>query len=230
MKKILTASILAGILILCLVPLALAQGPTPAAVPTVVTGGVPNLDARRITDALGQPEFRMVLLLAIVFGGLGGLVYELVILQGSVENPHKVDGAFTYDLGVWGRILMGSLAAIATLYVFSPEDAYKLIAVSVAAGASGSAVFKSLQSRLEAVISQHSLNTTHELIAEMGDRAAEATRALTRGGRAPSGQGVQFTDDQQHALQLLSEIQALSIAGRRPAPTRRGPQSPVSTR
>ncbi|MDP3047739.1 MAG: DUF4257 domain-containing protein [Chloroflexota bacterium] len=231
-KRALAVLLLAGILLLVVAPLALAQTPDPARSPTPVPMPVPTrivaaptggLDTKYLADTMTQGDFRLVLVLTLVFGGLGGLVYELMVLQGSVEQPHRVkEGGWVYDLGVIGRMLMGAMAAVAALFVISPEDAYKLVAVSVIAGASASAIFKSLQARVEAMVAQQAVVQAQETTAQIADKAEQMADALgitetglnsTRGIR---GVGAPSTESERRAAQLLSEIRALSSMARKP--------------
>ena len=229
-KRALAALLLAGILLLVIAPLALAQTPDPASSPTpaptparVVTSPTGGLDTKYLADTMTQGDFRLILILTLVFGGLGGLVYELMVLQGSVEQPHRVkEGGWVYDLGVIGRMLMGAMAAVAALFVISPEDAYKLVAVSVIAGASASAIFKSLQARVEAMVAQQAVVQAQETTAQIADKAEQMADALgitetglnsTRGIR---GVGAPSTESERRAAQLLSEIRALGSMVRKP--------------
>jgi hypothetical protein len=229
-KRALAILLLAGILLLAVAPLALAQTPDPARPPTpvptsagIVTAPTGGLDTKSLADTMAQGDFRLVLVLTLIFGGLGGLVYELMVLQGSVEQPHRVkDGGWVYDLGVIGRMLMGALAAVAALYVISPADAYKLVAVSVVAGASASAIFKSLQARVEAMVAQQAVIQAQETTAQIAVKAEQMADALgitetglnsTRGVR---GTGAPSTESERRAAQLLSEIRALSAMASKP--------------
>ena len=223
-RRTVAALLLAGMLTLAVAPMAFAQSPTP--VPTATRPSVPagTLDARALADAMGQPEFRVVLLVTLIFGAMGGLVYELLVLQGSVEQPHRVqEGGWVYDLGVWGRMVMGSMAAVAALYVISPDDAYKLVAVAVVAGASASAIFKSLQSRVEAMVAQQAVAKAQDAAAQIAEKAEQMAQTLgiddtglssTRGLRGP---GAPSTEAERRAAQLLNEIRALNATLRRPS-------------
>ncbi len=236
-KQALAALILVGLIILLLVPVAAAQTPSPANTPVPGVSPVPSvtpvpgggltgtlpLDAKKLADTMALPEFRIVLLATIIFGGLGGLVYELMILQGNVEQPHKVkENAWVYDLGVWGRIIMGSLAAMIALLVISPEDAYKLVAISVVAGSSASAIFKSMQSRVEAMVAQQNLAQAQDTVAQISDKAEQLGQALGVGEGAPAGtRGVRGpavppSEAERKAAQLISEIKGLSASVRKP--------------
>ena len=124
-------------------------------------------------------------------GALGGLVYELLILQGSLERPHsladdEVTEAFPYakpkylyDLGIWARIIIGALAAVAALLVFSPSSALELVAMAVVAGSAGTAVFRSLQDRLTTALAVNDAVTTRLAAAKMIRKVDEASQAFT---------------------------------------------------
>ncbi len=42
-----------------------------------------------LTAGLSQGDFWLVLLVTLIVGAAGGVVYELMILQGNIEKPHK---------------------------------------------------------------------------------------------------------------------------------------------
>jgi hypothetical protein len=179
------------------------------------------MDTFALADTIGQPEFRVVLLITLLFGALGGLVYELVVLQGSIEQPHRVqEGGWVYDLGVWGRMLMGALASTAALYAVPPDSAYKLVAVSVVAGASASAIFKSLQARVEAMIAQQVAGQAQEaasLIADKAEMLAESLGVTEAAGSTRTARvaGAISPDAERRALQLLAEIRMVKSTLRR---------------
>jgi hypothetical protein len=108
----------------------------------------------------------MVLLLTVITGGVGGVVYELLILQGNIELPHRPDQdeitdkfpyaipKFVYDLGIFARIIIGAAAALAALLVLTPATTTTLLATSLVAGSAGTSVFRSIQDRLLAALAQ----------------------------------------------------------------------------
>ncbi len=122
-------------------------------------------DVSSIIEGLNT-DFLLVFLLALVSGAVGGLVYELLILQGRIEWPHKPTEEekleestyaiteFTYDLGVFARLIIGALAAVAAMLVFSPSTTFTMIATALVAGSAGTSVFRSVQDRLLAVVAQ----------------------------------------------------------------------------
>lgn len=227
-NKALAAIVLAIALALMIAPFALAQGPTPP--PTSVTRATPTvspadgpLDTRALAETMAQNDFKIVLIVTLIFGALGGLVYELLVLQGSIETPHHVtEGGFALDLGVLGRMLMGAMAAVAGLYVTPPDTAYKLVAVAVVAGVSASAIFKSVQSRVETIVAQQVATEAQEAVGQIVQKAEmmaqamgvdestyDSTRSVMRPPTAPTIEGA------RRAGQLLGEIRALSSSVRR---------------
>lgn len=123
-----------------------------------------------LTDGLNAVDFSsdvlVVVLLTIVFGGLGGIVFELLNLQGNIEKPHKptedeLAAKLAYasrknviDLGVLARIIIGAAAAPPAMLFLRPESVFGLLAMSVVAGSAGTAVFRSLQERLLLAVAQ----------------------------------------------------------------------------
>ncbi len=119
-----------------------------------------GLDVAAIAGGLCDGDLWVTLLTCVLFGAVGGVVYELIILQGNIEIPHKpevdeVTGEmlfaipkFMYDLGVVARIIIGGLAAIAGVWVLSPPTTFSLLATSVVAGSAGISIFRSVQDRL----------------------------------------------------------------------------------
>jgi len=222
-NKALAALLLAVTLILLLTPLTLAQAPVPTATPAPRLTPVPSqaagpLDTRALAEAMAQNDFKIVVLVTLVFGALGGLVYELLVLQGSIETPHReADGSWVLDLGVLGRMLMGAMAAVAGLYVATPDTPYKLVAVAVVAGVSASAIFKSVQSRVETIVAQQQASLAQDSMGQIVEKAELMAQAMgvdenafesTRGtGRPPVAPTVESA---RRASQLLGEIRAIS--------------------
>jgi hypothetical protein len=181
------------ILVIVLVPIAVfAQTPTPEA--TNSTG---------IVAELGTGDFWWTLLVTLAAGAAGGVVYELLMLQGNIEKHHKpkpgevtekniyANPDFMYDLGIWARIIIGALAAVAALFVLSPSTAFGLVATAIIAGSAGTAVFRSLQDRLSTALAQQETAAAKEgvqVVKEKTDQAKllleELKNKLTN---APSG-------------------------------------------
>jgi len=113
-----------------------------------------------------SPDLWLVVLLTITCGGLGGVVFELLNLQGNIERPHKptddelaaklayASRKHVIDLGIWARVIVGAAAAPPAMLFLRPETAFGLLAMSVVAGSAGTAVFRSLQERLLLAVAQ----------------------------------------------------------------------------
>jgi hypothetical protein len=168
---------------LLLVTTASAQEPTPT--PT------PGINPSSIAVGFGDPSFWVALLATVIAGALGGVVYELLILQGNIELPHKLTdeevaekpqyaiGKYMFDLGIWARVIIGALAAIAALLVLSPSTAFELLATAVIAGSAGTAIFRSMQDRLLAAIALKDAADTKAQAEKQNAKIEEAAGAFT---------------------------------------------------
>ena len=207
-----------------------AEAAEPASEPTPTPAPVP-VNARTLAQELADPALWGILFLAFVAGGLGGLAYELITLQGSLElwhrlTPDEVTEAFPYaqpkymfDLGSGARIIIGGLAAVAVFFVFSPGSAFELIAVAIIAGSAGTAIFRSLQDRVTSALALQEVTRTRARAAEIEGKVEEAAAALDAMAQIPATAGGQpgvraFEDANSSALQearqLLAEARALS--------------------
>ena len=95
-------------------------------------GAADELNAANLVAGFGDGRFWLALLATVISGAVGGLVYELLILQGNLELPHKpAKGESTdvasyalaknmIDLGIWARVIIGGLGAVAALLVLRP--------------------------------------------------------------------------------------------------------------
>jgi len=127
----------------------------------------------------------------LVAGAVGGVVYELLILQGNIEFPHKpveeemtekypyAIGKYMYDLGILARVIIGALAAVAALLVLSPTTNFELLATAVVAGAAGTSVFRSMQDRLMAALAQKDAADTRARVDRMSAQVDEVSKAFT---------------------------------------------------
>jgi hypothetical protein len=150
----------------------------------------------RLTDGLNTVELNLnllvVVLLTIICGGIGGVVFELLNLQGNIEKPHKptedeLAAKLAYasrrnviDLGVWARILIGAAAAPPAMLFLRPETAFGLLAMSVVAGSAGTAVFRSLQERLLLAVAQQEKTESETPAEKHNSKLEEAIDAFER--------------------------------------------------
>ena len=177
-----TALVLAAfVMAVAMIPtLASAQTPTPT--PEVLQPSV-------ILGELADLDFWITLLATLVAGAAGGVVYELLMLQGNIEWPHKPQkdevtetlpyAIFThlFDLGIIARVIIGALAAVGALLVLSPPTAIRLLATAVVAGSAGTAVFRSLQDRLAASLALKDVAETKNGVRVLADKVAETVEA-----------------------------------------------------
>ena len=110
-----------------------------------------------ISKSLDNPKFYVVLLVMLIAGGVGGIIFELLNLQGNIERPHAptednwaAELAYAtppnvIDLGIFARIIIGACAAVPTMVYIPPSSVLMLLATSLVAGSTGTAVFRSLQ-------------------------------------------------------------------------------------
>jgi hypothetical protein len=153
-------------------------------------------------------DFWLFMLVAAVCGAVGGLIYELLILNGRIELPHRetdltedlADGSarFLVDLGFLARVFIGAGAAVAALWLIEPESATALIAGSLIAGTAGIAVFRSLQDRLLAVIAAQQTAEAKQQNVVLASKVLEIDQEfqkLAGGDGGNSGAGVASRGD-----------------------------------
>ena len=122
------------------------------------------------SKSLDNPKLYVVLLVTLIAGGVGGIVFELLNLQGNIERPHaptedELAAELAYatpenviDLGIFARIIIGALAAVPAMAYIEPGSVLTLLAMSLLAGSAGTAVFRSLQDRFLLAITQQEAN------------------------------------------------------------------------
>jgi hypothetical protein len=202
-----------------------------------------------------EPRFWIFLLVIALFGAFGGVIYELLLFKGRFELPHKTDdfvsdpsfdGAIAkhlFDLGILGRMLIGAAAAVVVVWLlkFDAQGSLAVIAGSIIAGATGIAVFRSLQDRLLAALATRDLAKTQAQAAAQTQKVEQASaeleklkskmaspaspRAVARGaepGAAPGAKNfsvqlekpsdLQTFPELENATRLLGEARALGAA------------------
>jgi hypothetical protein len=171
-----------------------SPSPTPA-------GPSDVLDPARIVAGMNG-DFWLTLLVTAVAGALGGLIFELIALQGGIELPYSAkkgepNASLPYavnsrllGLGVFARIVVGAGAAVAVTLFIAPPNAFKLVALSIVAGSAGISVFRSMQDRLLAGLAQKDASTARDKVSKAGKKveaAAAATKSLRSQGAASTG-------------------------------------------
>lgn len=119
-----------------------------------------DLDTAKVAGGLVEATLWLTLASAALFGGVGGVIAELISLRGRIELPHRVkrsaarrrsrlsDPGNEIDLGIISRILLGATAALALLAVYSPPTAGMLIVNALIAGSAATGVFRLVQGRM----------------------------------------------------------------------------------
>lgn len=121
-----------------------------------------DLDTTTLANGMLAPSFWLALGMVALFGGLGGIVAELLSLRGHIELPHRVrrrpgrrtrlgDPRFEVDLGILSRMLLGAAAGLALLAVYAPTNPTALLVNALVAGSAATGVFRLVQGRMLAV-------------------------------------------------------------------------------
>jgi hypothetical protein len=118
-----------------------------------------DLDTTTLANGMLAASFWLALGLVALFGGLGGVVAELLSLRGHIELPHRVrrrpgrrsrlgDPKFEVDLGVFSRVMLGAAAGLALLAVYAPTNPTALLVNALVAGSAATGVFRLVQGRM----------------------------------------------------------------------------------
>jgi hypothetical protein len=117
-------------------------------------------DTAALASGMLAASFWLMLAMAALFGGLGGVVAELLSLRGRIELPHRVrpgkgsrrtrlgDPRYELDLGIVSRVLLGAAAALALLAVYAPTSPTALVVNALIAGSAATGVFRMVQARM----------------------------------------------------------------------------------
>ena len=161
-----------------------------------------GFDFAAVSAGLRDPNFWSTLLATMVSGGLGGLVYELMVLQGNLELPHRPSQVehreplpyavveFMVDLGFIARLIIGSLAAVAVLVVLQPATLFSLLATSIVAGSAGISIFRSMQDRMLATLAAQETQKVRELADVQAAKVEEATQLIADLKQQPELEGM----------------------------------------
>jgi hypothetical protein len=139
-----------------------ALASVPAAAAGLQAVGVNTVvDHLALADGLQSASLWITLGMAALFGGIGGVVAELLSLHGNIELPHRVrrrttavkrtrlaDPQHEIDLGIVSRIFLGATAGLALLSVYAPESPTGLIANTLIAGSAATGLFRLVQGRM----------------------------------------------------------------------------------
>jgi len=171
------------------------------------------LNIAALTQGLTEDGFLLVLFVTLITGASGGIVYELLILQGNIELPHwrtleeseESKEKYPYaiykhmlDLAIVARIIIGALAAIVGLWIFNPKTTFSWLAIAVISGSAGISIFRSMQDRLLAAMAQKDVSDLKNSLKSQASKLQEVKNNLPRN---------QTTDK---AFEILSEAKGVS--------------------
>jgi hypothetical protein len=191
----------------------------------------PEVNPALVASGLADPTFWVAFVATLVAGAVGGVVYELLILQGNLELPHRpteeeLTGQYPhaitrnlYDLGIWARVIIGALAAVAALLVFTPATTFGLLSTAVVAGSAGTSIFRSMQDRVSVAIAQQDAANARTIAEKQSTKVddalgafADLKRKLVEASVSPPGmETLDFGADTPVALNLedLDRVEAL---------------------
>lgn len=100
-----------------------------------------EIDIPGLVGNLKSFDTWIIILIAAGFGALGGYAHKLT-------SPPE-------DKTPWWKLLIvGAVASLAVLFIFTPEDAVRLIALSLAAGYGGKSVLDALEAKVKVALAQ----------------------------------------------------------------------------
>lgn len=143
-------------------------------------------------------DYVWLFVLAGGLGAVGGLAFELMQTRlgetGMLEIPSR-RGTYR-DVGFWASILIGAIAAVASLWVFPPEvnttvteggrstttteyDLIKVVGLSLIVGSAGSSFLSALQARALAKVKAQEAEITRRVANEQISLLEEHVEAGT---------------------------------------------------
>ncbi len=197
------------------------------------------------TDTVGGLAQWLALLIVFIGGSVGGVVFELLALQGRIELPHRPSADETkkdmteegnyaiarhmIDLGIFARVLIGGVAAVIALVVFTPTNLVQLMGVAAVAGSAGTSVFRTIQDRLLATLAQRDAVLARAQTERLGAKVVETEQVVEKlktvleganvapGAEIFSPEGATFspqgaalaTHPSGESLKLLNDVQRL---------------------
>lgn len=129
---------------------------------------------------------------------------------------------YMFDLGIWARVTIGAMAAVAALLVLSPTTAFGLVATAVVAGSAGTSVFRSLQDRVAAALAEKkeadTKNDARQLAAKV-DEMAKAfevlkTKVIQASSSPPGETKLNFVQGSALDLGDLTRVETLLYEAR----------------
>ena len=122
-----------------------------------------TIDIAKLVGSLKDWDTWVVIIIVSIFGMLGGLA-------------HKLTSPSEDKTSLPSYIVVGAVASLAVLFVFTPSDPVRLIALSLAAGYGGKAVLDALEARVKTAIAQAETAKAKE----EGKKAIETGKAAVK--------------------------------------------------
>jgi hypothetical protein len=140
-----------------------------------------------------DPRFWFTLGIVLLFGAFGGVSYELLLLKGTIELPHRVDTSAAdpakphlVSLGIVGRAIVGAAAAGSMLLVNSPTSSQTAVALAITSGIASQALIRLLRKQLVATTSVLSKATRQMSTSADNKGQLVQERAMGRAQSAPA--------------------------------------------
>lgn len=145
-------------------------------------------------------SYALVFIIAVICGGLGGFVFELLQTRGGygdnagkIEMPKRYGNKPSYwDLGWVASVIIGAVTAVAILYFFPPEltitnngqpvvyfDVVQLVALSLISGSAGGSFLGAMQARTLARLNEQKAQKVKATAAEKVEQVGKAAEAGT---------------------------------------------------
>lgn len=142
----------------------------------------------------GVWDYAWLLALVAALGAVGGLAAELLQSRsGAIEMPHRGRGHHK-DWGVWASVLIGSVAAVASLWFVPPTtestvevdgkvvtketfDLFKVVGLALIVGSAGSSFLTALQARALAQVKSQEAEVTRNVASKQLEAIKEEIEA-----------------------------------------------------
>jgi hypothetical protein len=153
-----------------------------------------------VVDLESIHDYVVLFILAAAFGALGGLAYELLLTRGQeaggVEWPGRRTAVPNYlDLGFFGSMFLGAVAAVAVSYFFTPEtqvkvteggtdliktqwQIVKVVPLSLIVGSAGGAFLSAMQARVLAQLKEQEAEATRRTAEAINAQLATGTKQV----------------------------------------------------
>jgi hypothetical protein len=153
-----------------------------------------------VVDLESVQDYVWLFVVAAAFGAVGGLAYELLLTRGQevggLERPGKREGVkHYYDLGFFGSMFLGAVAAVAVSYFFTPEvlvtaeeeeaeviktqwQIVKVVPLSLIVGSAGGAFLSAMQARVLARLKEQEVEANKRTALAVNEQLATANKQV----------------------------------------------------